>query len=384
MHAEKSDLPVRFDGPSEAAVLAEEEAGRTPRTRRAFRWSATSVPVAPLLLIGMALGPSGLGLLSSRVLSVLDAAVPVALAVLGVLVGLGLNPNRLADRRLMTAGAIEAVTTASVIAAGLGIVAIAVPGVIAEPVWAFAVVAGVCGASSLAVPSIRGGDLAPAQRLLELDVLVPIVGGGLALAFLREGSALGAVSLAAQACAVVLVVAVAAWLLLDRNPGQPEGRVFTIATLLLVGGVTDYLSFSALVAGLLAGVFWRRMGGGVRDGIERDALHVRHPLVVLVLLAAGARVELTEPALALGAIYAVLRIAGKLAGGAIASWSGEAGLPRGVGLRLLPPGTFGIAFAMNALRAGGAELSALLTIAVVGTVLAEMVAALAGSSEEGQ
>jgi hypothetical protein len=382
MHSEGVGLAPRVDATSAPETLRDDE----PRPRRERRqriwWSATSVPVAPLLLVGIAFGPAGLGLLSARTLSVLDAAVPVALAVLGVIVGLGLNPARQTDRQLLAAGAVEAMTTASVIAVGLWLAAIQIPGTVAEPVWPLAVVAGLCGASSLAVPSIRGGDLSPAQRLLELDVLVPIAGGGLALAFLREGSAIGAVSLTLQACAVILVVAVATWLLLGQGPAETEGRVFTIATLMLVGGAADYLSFSALMGGLLAGAFWRAVGGGVRDGIERDALRVRHPLVVLVLLAAGASVELTETALALGAFYAVLRIAGKLLGGAIAHFIDAVSLSPGIGLRLLPPGAFGIAFAMNALRAGGPQLAPVLTIAVIGTVLAEVVAAVVGPREE--
>jgi hypothetical protein len=136
------------------------------------------------------------------------------------------------------------------------------------------------------------------------------------------------------------------------------------------------------MGGLLAGAFWRAVGGGVRDGIERDALRVRHSLVVLVLVAAGASVELTETALALGAVYAVLRTAGKLVGGAVAHFIDALSLSPAIGMRLLPPGAFGIAFAMNALRAGGPQLAPVLAIAVIGTVLAELVAAVVVPREE--
>ena len=382
MRADGANLAPPLDAAADRETLHEDDLVHERTHRRRVWWSATTVPVAPLLLVGMALGPLGIGLLSARTLSVLDAIVPVALAVLGIIVGLGVNPGRQAERGLLIAGAVEAMTTASVIAVGLWLAVVIIPGAVPGPVWPLAVVAGLCGASSLALPSIRGGDLTPAQRLLELDVLVPIAGGGLALAFLREGSSSGAVSLAVQACAVILVVAVAAWLLLDQGSAHTGDHVFTIATLMLVGGAADYLSFSALVGGLLAGAFWRAVGGGVRDGIERDALRMRHPLVVLVLLTAGARVELTETALALGAVYAVLRIGGKLAGGALARLIDPVTLSPGLGTRLLPPGAFGIAFAMNALRAGGPQLAPVLTIAVIGTVLAEVVAAVVATREE--
>ena len=51
----------------------------------------------------------------------------------------------------------------------------------------------------------------------------------------------------------------------------------------------DYLSLSALVGGLLAGLFWGYVGGTARDCIERDVRYLRHPLVVLMLLTAGAK-----------------------------------------------------------------------------------------------
>src|SRR5688572_18600867 len=82
-------------------------------------WSATSVPVAPLLLTGMAVGPAGLGLLSPEALAFLDPAVPVAIGVLGVLVGLTVGAHRAGDGRLLIAALIEFALTGVGVAVGL-------------------------------------------------------------------------------------------------------------------------------------------------------------------------------------------------------------------------------------------------------------------------
>ena len=93
--------------------------------------------------------------------------------------------------------------------------------------------------------------------------------------------------------------------------------MFVLSALLLVGGAADALSLSALLGGLVAGVFWRLAGRQVRETINRHVLFVQHPLIVLVLLVAGARANLTAEAAGLGVAYALLRAAGKFAARAV-------------------------------------------------------------------
>ena len=50
--------------------------------------------------------------------------------------------------------------------------------------------------------------------------------------------------------------------------------------------------------------------------------------------------------------------------------------PRDLGLHLLPPGVFGVAFALNAASVAGADASMLLAAVVVGTIGSELVAVL--------
>ena len=65
-----------------------------PSRRLLLGWSATSVPIAPLLLVGVFLGPHGLAVLSESALAAVDPAMSVALAVLGILVGLEFSEPR--------------------------------------------------------------------------------------------------------------------------------------------------------------------------------------------------------------------------------------------------------------------------------------------------
>jgi hypothetical protein len=120
-------------------------------------------------------------------------------------------------------------------------------------------------------------------------------------------------------------------------------------------------------------VFWRYAGGHPRDTISRDVLFLQHPLLMLVLLVAGARADFAPASLGLAAAYVVLRVVGKLAGGVVARRAGGATLPRDLGLHLLPPGVFGVSFALNA-GTIGADASVLLTAVVAGTIAADGVA----------
>ena len=366
------DIPVENEP-------GQEEPGADQRPadwRHILSWSGQSAPVAVLLLAGLGLGPHGVNLLSP-VMPLLDPTVPVALAALGVLVGLGLGDRRTTEWRLFGAAGLHSLFTMIAVGGGLAAMAVTVSPVESQAFSALVLISGICAATSLTLPS--GDPLeprGPATRIRELGVLLPIVAGGLALAWLRAGSVSGAVTLITLAAIVTMALAAAAWLLLARAPSETEERVFVVSALLLVGGVADALSLSALFGGLVAGVFWRFAGRRPREAIRRDVLFVQHPLLVLVLLLAGARAEVSPTVLALGAGYLAVRVIAQLAGGGLVRRVAGAHAPADAGLQLLPPGVFGVAFALNAVTVIGADASAAHAAVVVGTIGSELVAVL--------
>jgi len=376
--------PLGFPEPS-LDVPVDDAFGQMPgrdgrRSRRwhpLLVWSATSAPVALLLTVGIAFGPRGINLLSSATLSLLEPVIPVALAALGVLVGLGLGDRRTDDRRVFGAACLVAAMTILVVSAGFGAVTLAAVASIDRSFWTLILISGICAATSLTLPA--GNRLEPrtaAVRVMELGVLLPMVAGALVLAWLRADSSGGAAVLIGHACGVILALAAAAWLLLTRASSETEERVFAVSALLLVGGVAGALSVSALFGGLVAGAFWRYAGRHPRETISRDVLFVQHPLLVLVLLVAGARADLSPASLALGAGYVALRVVGQLGGGTVASRIAGVHAPRHLGLHLLAPGVFGVALALNAVSIVGADASMLLAAVVAGTIGSDLVVLL--------
>jgi hypothetical protein len=360
-------------------VLTETPPGALPtrssRWRRLIEWSATSAPVALLLLAGVALGRYGINVLSVATLSLLAPAIPVALAALGVLVGLSVGRRRTGDGRTLAAACLDAVLTLLLVSGGLGMIALVGWSSVVQPFWTVVVGGGICAATSLTLPT--ADPLEPrtvARRAVELGVLLPIAIGGLLLASIRAGTALGTLVLIAQAVGLTLALAAATWLLLTRASSETEERVLTVSALLLVGGVADALALSALLSGVIAGTFWRSVGRQPPETISRDVLFAQHPLVVLVLLTAGASATLSLAALAVGAAYLALRVVGRLAGGLVSRRLTRLKAPRDLGFRLLPPGVFGVAFALNATMVLGGEVSVLLAAVVIGTIGSDLVA----------
>jgi hypothetical protein len=342
--------------------------------RRLIEWSGTSAPVAVLLASGVALGPHGINLLSVDTLSAVAPAIPVALAALGVLVGLSVGLGRTEKGRVFAAAGVDAVLTLLIVSVGIGGLALA-----GTPLtYSYLIViagAGICAASSLTLPT--GNPLEPrtaATRFVELGVLVPILLGGIMLAWVRTGSPIGTLALIGAASGLTCAVSTAAWLLLTMASSETEKRVLTIAALLLVGGVSDALSTSALLVGVVSGLFWRYVGGRPLETIGRDVLFIQHPLIVVVLLAAGANASFPRASLAFGAAYVALRVLGRLASGAVATRMSGAAMPSDLGLHLLPSGVFGAAFALNAVGVIGADASMLLGTVVLGTIGSELVA----------
>jgi hypothetical protein len=362
-------IPDPLDARLGYVTEARRPARRWMRVRLALGLSPTPAPGLVLLPFGVALGPYGLGLFSPAILTHLDPAVSVAIATLGVFIGLGLDPRRPYEGRLLAAASVEGALTISLVGAGVLIALRLAQIELGLAAWLAALLLGICAASS-STAAIEGSDSSGVQvaRIGDLDDVLPIVLGAVALAALRETDSARLAVLAAQSAVIALAIAFAGWLLVSQAASESEQRVFAVGTLLLLGGTVEYLSLSGLFAGLVAGAVWNAAGGPGRDRLERDVRHVQHPLVVLLVLVAGARFIFSPGVVLLACVYLLFRIAGKMGGGWIAGRIAGRDVPSGLGLYLVSPGVLAIAFGLNVMQAAGPDRAAIiLAVAVAGS-----------------
>ncbi len=336
-----------------------------------------------LLLIGLALGPHGLGVLSVPALDSLDPGISVALAALGVLVGLGIDARRPSEGRLLGAASLE--TVATILLMALGILMIRGPLFMRDQIpWLLALMLGICAASSSAAADTSGTAVGVfGARIAELDDVLPIALGVLAVVWTRPGTPAAVAWFVVRAAVIAVAIAFATWLLITQTTSESEQRVFAIGALLLLGGAAAHLSLSALFAGLIAGVCWNAAGGLGRESIARDMRYLQHPLVVLLLVVAGSRLEISIDRVGLVVAYVVLRLAGKRVGGWLAARAVPHGPPVDPGFSLSSPGVVGIAIALNVLQANGGSAASktLFAVVVVGSLGSELLSLLISRRE---
>lgn len=200
-------------------------------------WSTSAL----LLLVGIGVGPYGLNVLSSSVLLLLDPLIAMALAMLGVFIGLDIQQRQ------------PRPTTPAMLAV-------------------------LCGVAMVAARD------AP-----------PIV--------------LGLVTLGIAGYAIV--VAFAGRLLVEQADSEREQQVFVIGSLLLLGGGAAYASLSAVAVGFLAGIVWRSGSELAKARIVQHLDYFQHPLVVVMLLVAGASITFSIETTAVLVIVAALHAAGR-------------------------------------------------------------------------
>jgi hypothetical protein len=249
--------------------------------------------------------------------------------------------------------------------------------------WLFALLLGLCASSSSTPAEATEARQSAELRIGDLDDVLPIVLGALALAWAREGTAGASTWVFTQSVVIALMIALAARLLVAQTSLDSEQRVFAIGALLLLGGTAAQLSLSALFVGFLAGVFWNAAGPPALDALARDMRYLQHPLTVLLLIVAGSRMTFSAGLAGLVIAYVVLRTAAKLVGGWLAATAVAPELPREVGFHLASPGIVGIAFALNTLQARGdlAIASTLFTIVVAGSLASDLLSLLASRRE---
>lgn len=334
-------------------------------------------PALLYVAAGVALGPSGLNVLSGAALHQAQAIAWIALAVLGVFIGLGLHgDSSLAARPTFIAGTVIAAVTVSAIAAGVLLevsrVRLTRAEAFASPTLASCLLIGLCAAVSGALRTRRQAapELRAAARLADVDdvplvwagtVLIAVCGGGPVwtrlAATLLGGAAIGC----------------AGWLLFDRADDAERG-LHVAGAVLLLGGIGAYLGTSPLLAGWSAAMLWVRLPGAADRITARDLRPLQHPLVALLLIMAGALIRWNAAILWVTAFLVVLRIGAKLLA-ALATYRYTGISPAMLASVLLHPGVMGIALATNAKLVLGDDFDWVLSTVTIATVAAEIIAA---------
>ena len=150
-----------------------------------------------------------------------------------------------------------------------------------------------------------------------------------------------------------------------------------LGSLALLGGAADYMQCSPLLAGMVAGLSWTLLPGRADRIVREDVGRFQHPLVLLLLISAGALITVTPLAIWLLAPFVVFRLTGKMIG----AWAAARVLPVGAGdlaAYFMPPGLLGIALAINFLDVSATPTAVAVTTAVaLGTLASEALAVFA-------
>ena len=351
------------------------------RTRAMLGMTPVVAPAVLFVPIGVALGPSFGNVLSAPVLGYLDTVVTIALAVLGIFAGLALDLRARQDRRLFAAASVEALVTMGVVAVAFLFLLRAWELPIALPSGLLALTLGLCASVSSA-----GGaeEESPAHgvavRIADLDDVVPIVVSGIAVVILGSAAPMPlwtAMTWLLRTLLLGAAVGTAGWLLFERAHSQAERNLFIAGSAALVGGTSAFLGLSPLLAGLVAGLAWVWLPGHADRVVRADLQRVQHPLIVVLLLVAGASCQASVQAIWIAAPLVLFRFTGKLMGGWLAMRVQGLVTASELGLQLVAPGLLGIAVALHlALAIRTPATVTLLTAIVIATLASEALSLL--------
>jgi hypothetical protein len=345
-----------------------------PARRAALGLNATPAPAVVFILLGMLLGPEATGVLSGNTLRALDPVVSIALAALGIFVGLGVGSlDTHGQTRLLVAAWLEATLTIVVVGACMYLLIGRWGLPLPTSAVLFSLVLGVCACASAATRMTEGpGDLARVARIVDLEDVPLIALGTVAVALAGSRDVVSSLLLGAAA---TLLVAIGAALLFERARGDAERGVYVAGAVVLLGGVGAYAGTSPLLTGALAALAWVRGPNRADQVIARDLRALQHPLVALLLIVAGASVQWNLALLWIAAPLVLLRLVGKVLASAAAArlTTLPAGLLASV---LMPPGVLGVALALNVQQVLDTPDTLLLSAVTVAAGVSELLSTL--------
>ncbi|WGW05023.1 cation:proton antiporter [Tropicibacter oceani] len=361
------------------AGLAADTLGRRTRLPR----------VTLLLLLGIAVGPSALGLIPAAALNLYEALSAVALTMVAFLLGGSLTRDRLSERGraiLCVSGMVVVVT---VIGLTLGLMLIGVPPELALLLGAIATATDPAATQETLRETAARGRFADTLRgVVAIDdawgmivfALAMVGAQALASGGVETGHVTGALREIGGATVLGVVIGLPGAYLTGRlKPGEPT-QLEALGLVFLTAGVALWLNLSFLLAGMVAGAVIANRARHHERAFHEIEL-IERPFLILFFLLAGAAMELGAlwQVGALGLGYVVLRIAARLVGGWIGGRLGglSAQDSRWIGPALLPQAGVAVGMALIAAQSFPAHAETILTLTIGTTVVFELIGPLA-------
>ncbi len=331
------------------------------------------------LPLGMLLSEAGLNLVNRAVVRELDPLVTLGLGTLGLLLGLRLEVRGPAQRTILLSAAVESVFTVVLVGAPLFVLLdIVSPVSLQRRATAAAVlgcVAAISGGHSLFAVASRtpenGAGLV--GRVAVQGTVAATLLAGVLVALLSPTSTLAPLERLLALAAIGTIGGVCTWLLALETKDLALRGAFHLGMLLVTAGTAAYLSLPPVTVTLFAGMTIARLPGGLARELAESLEFLEAPLTVLLLVITGAALRVPEwQALAVLALFLVLRTAGKIVGGRAASALSKGALPPLMGLGLLPSGAIALGLALDYAQSARGELGQVaVAVAVLGSLLSE-------------
>jgi Kef-type K+ transport system membrane component KefB len=335
--------------------------------------------VTLLVLLGIAVGPSGFDLLPTLVKEWYPLVAVIALVMVAFLLGGKLTGRVLAKDGVHIVGVSlgAVIVTGALVGTGLWLIGV-------DPVLCL-VLAGISTATAPAATRDvvrRSGGRGPFSEMLLGIVAIDDAWGLIVFSLLLAwGQAVlgqdpshavwsGLVEIGGAVLVGVLVGLPAAYLTGRLQPGEPS-QVEALGVVFLCGGLALALDASFLLAGMVAGLVVANLARHHSRAFH-EIENVEWPFMVLFFVLAGASMDLSAlPEIGgVGAAYLVLRTIGRVAGG----WIGgritglRADYRRWIGMALMPQAGVSLGMALVA-AAAFPDLGKEILVAAIGTTI---------------
>ncbi|MBO6602825.1 MAG: cation:proton antiporter [Roseicyclus sp.] len=352
-------------------LAADHLGGKTPLPR-----------VTLLLLLGLLVGPSGLGFLPDGIENWFEPISVVALTMVAFLLGADLTRDNMArhGRAIFAISVLIVFGTTAIVWAGL--VALGLEPGLALLLGAIATATAPAAITDVIHQSgVRNGFTETIGGIVAIDDIWGLIVFSVCLAFIHQSdgwSAPLAIAVHDIGGAVLLglvIGAPAAFLSGRLKPGEPL-QIEAFGVVFLTAGLALWLDVSFLIAGMTAGAMIANLARH-HDYAFNEIERIELPFMLLFFLLAGASLEL-EALLSLGwitAAYVGLRIVARLISGEIGARLGRVPKPEVhlYGPALLPQAGVAVGMALLAAETVPEWGATIMTLTIAATVIFEII-----------